>query len=284
MLSALHNLHAQASLARRSHGPLLVAALALLALTPLAGCGSTGATTTHVTLNVFAAASLKDAFAREDARFSAAHAGVTVQLTLNGSNTLEEQLAQGAPGDVFASADQPNMQKAQTAGLLGAAAAAPFAHNRLVVVVPKANPGNVHSLNDLARRGLKIVVAAPAVPVGAYTLQALDRLGAAPAYGPAYEAAVKANFVSQEDNVKSVVTKVSLGEADAGVVYTTDATAAGNQVTTIAIPDLYNVVATYPIAALKGSANPTVAQEYVQFILSAEGQSILASFGFVPVQ
>lgn len=275
--------HPTPSMGTLPHRARMLAMLTLpfvLVTALLTGCGGTATATTHVILNVFAAASLKDAFARVDGRFMAAHPDVTVRLTLNGSNTLEQQLAQGASGDVFASADEANMRKAQAAGLLGTAGAAPFAHNRLVVVVPKANPAHIQSLHDLARPGLKIVVAAPAVPVGAYTLQALDRMGAASAYGPAYEAAVKANFVSQEENVKIVLAKVALDEADAGIVYTTDATAAADQVLTIAIPDPYNVVATYPIAALKGSANPAVAQEYVRFILSPEGQSILASFGF----
>lgn len=253
----------------------------------LAGCGgsSAGTTTTQqpVTLTVFAAASLKDAFAQEAAKFHAAFPSDTVQLNFGGSNTLEQQLAQGAPGDVFASADTANMDKAQAAGLL-AAGAKPFTHNRLVVIVPRANPANIATLKDLARSGVKLDLAAPAVPAGKYALQVLDTLGAAPDYGPAYEQAVKANIVSQEDNVKAVVQKVALGEADAGVVYVTDASAAKDRVTTIDIPDAFNVVATYPIAALKGSAHPAVSQRFVDFVLSSDGQAILAQFGFLPAQ
>jgi molybdate transport system substrate-binding protein len=259
--------------------PLVVALLAVLA-----GCGGSASAGPRTTLNVYAAASLKDAFAAEDAQFQSQNPGVTVQLTLNGSNVLEAQLAQGATGDVFASADLANMDKARAAGLLAASGAQPFAHNRLVVIVPKANPAQITSLADLARSGVKIDVAGPSVPAGKYALQALDKLGAAPDYGPRYEAAVKANIVSQEENVKAVVAKVGLGEVDAGFVYVTDAAAAHDKVTSIAIQDQFNVIATYPIAALKNSPQSATAAKYVTFILSPDGQAILAQFGFAPAQ
>jgi molybdate transport system substrate-binding protein len=266
---------------------LPVAGLALfisLLAAPLAACAGSAAATPSVTLAVFAAASLKDAFAHEAAKFHAVYPADALQFNLGGSNTLEAQLAQGAPGDVFASADTANMDKARSAGLLASGGARPFARNRLVVIVPRANPAHITTLADLARPGLKIDVAAPAVPAGKYTLQALGKLGASSDYGPAYALAVKANFISQEDNVTAVVTKVALGEADAGFVYVTDARAAADKVTSIAIPDPFNVIAVYSIAALKSSAHPTEAQRFVDFILSADGQAILARFGFLPPQ
>jgi molybdate transport system substrate-binding protein len=265
---------------QRGTRPALLAGCVALAL---AGCGasSTNAVTAKpVTLTVLAAASLTAAFGQESTRFHAKYPADAVLLTFAGSNTLEQQLEQGASGDIFASADTKTMAKAQTAGLLGAAGSVPFAHNRLVVIVPKANPAHITTLKDLARSGVKIDVAAPAVPVGNYTLQALDKFGASPDYGAAYETAVKANFVSQEQAVTNVVQKVALGEVDAGFVYTTDASSAKTQLDEIAIPDALNVIATYPIAVLKGSANAAEAQKFVDFVLSAQGQAILSSFGF----
>lgn len=276
---------------RASHSiwsrPPRLFALPLMLAVLLAGCGGTPAsqpTPQPVTLTVFAAASLKDAFAQEATRFHAANPSDTVQFNTGGSNTLEAQLEQGAPGDVFASADTANMDKAQAAGLLTAAGAKTFARNRLVVIVPQANPAHITTLKDLAKPGVKIDVAAPAVPAGKYALQVLDKLGASPDYGAAYEKAVKANFVSQEDNVTAVVTKVSLGEVDAGFVYVTDANTAKGKVTAIPIPDPFNVIAVYPIAALKGSAHSADAGRFVDFVLSADGQAILAGFGFLPPQ
>ena len=265
---------------------LLVAGLALAGL---AACGGSSAAATPtatsqpVTLTVFAAASLTASFGQISMQFHAKYPSDTVQLTFNGSNTLEQQLEQGASGDVFASADTANMDRAQAAGLLTSAGAKTFAHNRLVVIVPKANPGHIATLHDLAKPGVMIDVAASAVPVGKYTLQALDKLGASPDYGAQYETAVKANFVSQEQAVTAVVQKVALGEVDAGFVYITDEASSQSQLTAIDIPDQFNVIATYPIAVLKGSAHSTQAQRFVDFVLSATGQSILGSYGFVTV-
>lgn len=273
--------------ARRARRLGRITGLLVAMVVVFAGCGGSPSASQSasqpVILTVFAAASLKEAFTQEAARFHSADPNDTVQLTFGGSNTLEQQLAQGAPGDVFASADTVNMEKAQSDGLL-AAAAQPFAHNRLVVIVPRANPAHLATLHDLARPGVKLDLAAPAVPAGRYALQVLDQLGASSAYGTAYEQAVKANIVSQEDNVRAVVQKVALGEVDAGLVYVTDSAAAQDQVTVIVIPDAFDLIATYPIAALKGSAHPADAQRFVDFILAAEGQAILAHYGFLPGQ
>ncbi len=261
--------------------PLLVACLFF------AGCGSSPAPTgsnptapAQVTLKVFAAASLTESFNEIKKNYQAAHHNITITYNFAGSQVLEQQMANGAADDVFASADQTNMKKASDAGLVGSSQV--FARNKLVVIVPTSNPGHVSTLKDLANKGVKIDVAAPAVPVGKYGLQVLDKLGKSPDYGPAYESSVKANFVSQEDNVKAVVQKVELGEADAGIVYRTDVTtSAASKVTVIDIPDALNVIAEYPIAVTKNAPHATDAQAFVQCILSGDGQAVLAKYHFL---
>jgi len=253
----------------------------------LAACGGTTASSTTptpspTTLNVFAAASLKESFTVIAAKYHLAHPNVTVKFSFDGSQILEQQIANGAPSDIFASADQSNMQKATTAGLVGSAQV--FARNRLVVIIPVNNSGNITTLKDLARKGVKIVIGAATVPAGKYTLQVLDKMAKATDYGSAYETAVKANFVSLETNVKSVVEKVQLDEADAGFVYRTDVTAAvSNKVTVIDIPDNFNVIAQYPIAVTKNSTHAAAAQAFMQYILSSNGQAILQQYHFLPI-
>jgi molybdate transport system substrate-binding protein len=192
-------------------------------------------------------------------------------------------LQQGARADVFAAADQQTMDSAVAAGLVDAPQV--FARNSLVIVFPHDNPAHIRALADLARPGLKLVLAAPSVPAGAYTLQALDRLAADPAYGPAFRRATLANVVSQEDNVRQALAKVQLGEADAAVVYGTDAqsaTGGAKGVGVLAIPDQYNVIARYYIATVKGARQPAAARTFVAYAVSAPGQAALARFGFLP--
>lgn len=255
-----------------------------------AACGgssvpaATSTTTTPVaapvTLNVFAAASLTESFNEIKTKYHAAHPNVTINYDFAGSQVLVQQLQNGASADVFASADQANMDKASQAGLVGADQI--FARNKLTVIVPISNPKNVTTLKDLAQKGLKLVVAAPSVPVGKYVGQILDKLGKDPGYGPAYESSVKANEVSQEDNVKAVVTKVQLGEADAGIVYLTDVTtAASSKVKDIEIPDNFNVIAQYPIATTKNSAHAQDATAFEQYVLSLDGQAVLTKYHFI---
>jgi molybdate transport system substrate-binding protein len=253
----------------------------------LAACGSatttsTASTTpTPVTLNVFAAASLKGSFSAIAVKYQQARPNVTIKFNFAGTQILEQQLANGAPADVFASADLANMQKASAAGLVGSSQV--FVKNRLTVIIPAGNPGNINSLQDLSRKGVKIDIESPTVPAGKYSLQALDKMAQSSAYGPAYVSAVRANFVSQETDVKSVVTKVQLGEVDAGFVYVTDAAAAGDKVKTIAIPDEFNVIAQYPIAVTKGSTHASDAQAFVQYILAKDGQGVLQHYGFIVI-
>jgi len=254
----------------------------------LAACGGSTSSTTSTattapavtTLNVFAAASLKESFNVIAAKYTRAHPNITIKLNFAGSQILEQQIASGAPADVFASADQTNMQKAVDAGLVGNSQV--FVKNRLTVIIPAANPGNINTLKDLSRKGVKIDIGAPAVPAGKYSLQVLARMAQSSNYGPAYENAVKANFVSQETDVKAVVNKVQLGEVDAGFVYVTDVTAAvSNKIKMIDIPDNFNVIAQYPIAVTKSSAHSNDARAFVQYILSPEGQAVLQQYHFI---
>jgi molybdate transport system substrate-binding protein len=226
-------------------------------------------------LTVFAAASLTDAFNAMKPRFEREHPGTEVRLNFGASSQLRTQIEQGAPADVFASADTVQMQPLVN----GRVVAAPviFARNRLVVALPAANPGKVRSLRDLARRGLRILTTAESVPVGRYTQQALEKLGAD--YGNDYARKVNANVVSRENNVRSVLAKVELGEADAAFVYETDA-ASTRKVSVIKIPEKSNVIAEYPIAVVNAARDRALAEAWVRFTLSRSGKGTLKRFGF----
>ncbi len=258
---------------------LLFSAIGLL----FTACGTVSTPTRPpVTLNVFAAASLKASFTEIKSKYEAAHTGVTISYNFDGSQILENQLANGAPADIFASANQSYMQKASDAGLIGTSQI--FAKNKLIVIVPRDNPAKIYTLKDLANKGVKIDVADSSVPAGQYGLQILDNLGKSPGYGSAYENSVKTNIVSREINVEAVVQKVQLGEADAGIVYQTDVTQAiANKVSVIDIPDNFNVIAEYPIAITKHTANADEAQTFVHYILSSDGQAVLAKYHFLTV-
>jgi molybdate transport system substrate-binding protein len=228
------------------------------------------------TVRVFAAASLTDAFRDVAALFEEQHAGDRVELNFAGSQVLRTQIEQGAPADVFASADLVHAEALRAAGLLDLFAV--FARNRLVVVVP-AGGARVSRLQDVARPGIKVLVAGPTVPVGRYTTQVLAKLAAAGLYGDDFQSRVQANVVSQETNVRVVLSKVTLGEADAGFVYVTDAAAAAQKVLTIDIPERYNVVSEYPIGLVTRNTTKQ-ARAFVDLVLGQEGQAILRKFGF----
>ncbi len=245
---------------------LLAAALILTAaLASACGAASTSGSGQRE-LTVFAAASLTEAFTRLGDQFTAAHPDVQVTFEFAGSSDLATQLQQGAPADVLATADDANMSK--VASLTGAPQA--FAGNQLVIAVEPGNPRGVGGLADLADRDLKVVLAAPEVPAGKYAREAFAKAG------------VTVQPVSLEVSVKGVVTKVSLGEADAGIVYVTDVRAARGEIEGVAIPADQNVAATYPIATLDGSAHPGDARAFVDLVLSADGQKVLAEHGFLP--
>ena len=234
------------------------------------------------TLTVFAAASLTDAFTEIAADFEANHPGVSVSLNFAGSSTLATQIVEGAPADVFASANQRQMQVVIDAGRV-TATPQDFAGNSLVLITPADNPAGIASIDDLATPGVLLVLAAPDVPVRVYTDTMLERLAADPAYGDAYRAAVLANLASQEVDVRAVVTKVALGEADAGIVYSSDVTPdVAASLLTFPIPEAVNPRASYPIAVTAGSAQPELAQEFVDMVLGESGQTILARWGFLP--
>jgi molybdate transport system substrate-binding protein len=237
---------------------------------------------TEVALTVFAAASLTDAFTEIGRAFEAANPGVTVAFNFAGSNQLATQIGEGAPADVFASANAAQMDAAVASGRIDAGAPAIFVTNRLVVVYPADNPAGIAGLQDLARPDTLIVLAAEEVPVGRYSLEFLDLAAASPDFDAGYKEAVLGNVVSYEENVRSVLNKVALGEADAGIVYTSDLVGVEG-VSSLEIPDELNVIAEYPIAALNDSAHGETAAAFVSAVLSAEGQSILADYGFGPV-
>jgi len=231
-------------------------------------------------ITVFAAASLTDAFKEIASEFQYENPGTNVTFNFAGSNTLATQLNQGASADVFASADPIQMDMARQNGDLTSDSQV-FAHNLLTIITPTDNPQGVQGVCDLARPGLKFVTAQASVPVGVYTETMLQNASAG-ACGAGFADQVHANTVSQEADVRQLVAKVQLGEADAGVSYMTDVTPqVRNQISEINIPDDLNTLATYPIATTRGS-NAEGGQSFMSFVLSPIGQAILARWGFLP--
>ena len=252
--------------------------LGVLALALLLCLGSLQGRAADVqTLTVFAAASLHNAFADIAAKFEAAHPGVNVRSNFDGSQILETQLANGAPADVFASADTRWMNKAADAGLV--TTPVNFAGNSLVAITQIDE--DVHSLRDITRNGLKIAICAEAVPCGRYTRIALDKMSADPHFWKDYAKQVMRNVVTQEQNVEAIVTKINLGEVDVGFVYASDVVQkSGVRSRSLVIPDEDQELATYPIAVVKGSANEKLARAFLEFVLSADGQTVLRGYGF----
>lgn len=241
---------------------------------------SIGPSPAPATLTVFAAASLKVAFAELGAAYGAANPGTKLTFSFNGSSALEAQIEQGAPADVFASADLANPRKLVDSGF----ATGPitnFAGNVLTVIVPTANPGGVATPADLAKPGLKVVAAGDDVPITKYANQLLDNLAKEAGYPADFAAKVKANIVSKEDNVAAVVSKIELGEGDVAIVYLTDAENS-TQVTPVAVPDSANVPATYGVVAVKASRSPGSAAAFIAWLVGPDGRAILARNGFLP--
>jgi molybdate transport system substrate-binding protein len=232
-------------------------------------------------LTIFSAASLSDAFKEMATRIEQANPGTKLTFNFAGSSTLRTQLAQGARADVFASADEPNMLGAEQDGTISGAARI-FVRNLLVVIVPISNPAGIDTLQDLAKAKLKLVLANKDVPVGHYARQTLEKMSQDPAFGTDFSARVLANLVSAETNVKQVASKVQLGEADAGIVYSTDVTPAmRSAVKVIPMPSEFNVIAKYPIAVVQGARNESGARAFIAYVLSPAGQAILARHGFL---
>lgn len=228
-------------------------------------------------ITVFAAASLTDAFKAIGKQFESENPGTKVTFSFAGSSTLAVQINQGAPADVFASADAKQMKVVTDQG--GASTTVTFATNIPVVVVPKGD-AKVQSFADLAKPGIKLVLAAPTVPIGNYARIILTNATGTSGVSATFSGDVLKNLVSNETDVKAVLAKIQVGEADAGIVYTTDAATVKADVTTIDIPTQYNVVAQYPIATLKESSHAAVADAFVHYVTSAAGQAILKQYGF----
>jgi molybdate transport system substrate-binding protein len=255
----------------------------------LAACGSSGPTSSSTpstpasggatsanangqvtgTVIVFAAASLNGAFDKLGKQFEQQHPGVTMKFNYAGSSSLATSIGQGAKADLFASANTANMDTV-TKDNLASGSPAVFAKNKLEIMVNKGNPMNIKSVSNLANPVVKVAVCAPAVPCGAYSKDVFDK------------ANVTVKPVSQESSVSGVVTKVSLGEADAGIVYVTDVKAAGNKVSGVRIPASQNVIADYPIVKLKDAPNSSAASAFMNYVRSTAGQKVLDDYGFIP--
>jgi len=258
--------------------PGRAAALLLTAAVLAGACGdsdqkrastppTTGASALTGQLTVFAAASLTESFDAEKAALHTRAPSLDLQYSYAGSQALVQQITEGAPADVFASADEKNMQKLVDAGLVEAPQT--FARNKLEIVVAPGNPKKVQGLRDLARPDLIVVLADPSVPVGTYARQALDNAG------------VTVKPKSLELDVKATLAKVTSGEADAAIVYASDVKAAGVKAAGVPIPDDLNVIATYPIAVVKASKHRAAAEAFVREIRSVSGQAILRAHGFL---
>jgi molybdate transport system substrate-binding protein len=251
--------------------------IALVAASLCAACGSSSSSSSSSsaaaqggTLNVFAAASLINAFGTLKTTFEHSHPGWKVNLNLAGSDQLAAQIEQGAPADVFAAASPKYPQQLQGDKKLGPTVN--FATNTLVLVVPKSNPAHITSINDL-KKGAKLVVADPAVPLGTYTETVLGNLGISDS---------QLNIVSKEQDAESVLAKVTLGEADAGFVYVTDALSQRSKLKEIHLPAAAQATAVYPIGIVSATKNRRTAQQWIDLVTGPQGQAVLRRYGFGP--
>ncbi len=233
-----------------------------------------------VDLTIFAAASLRNMLAEAETAYEAANPGTTLTVSTDSSAALETQIEQGAPADVFLSADTTNPQKLVDGGL-ASGEAIPFAGNKLTVIVPTDNPAGIRSPTDLAKPGLRIIAAGDEVPITKYATRLVENLAAEADDPEGFAAAYAANVASKEDNVSAIVSKIELGEGDAGIVYVTDA-ATSDEVTSIEVADAANVPATYAGVVVGESPNQDAAAAFLDWLAGLEGQAILSSFGFLP--
>ncbi len=231
-------------------------------------------------LTIYGAASLKGVLEKAKPAYEAAFPGTTLTISTDSSAALETQIEQGAPADVFLSADTANPQKLVDAGLADGDAVV-FAGNELTVIVPADNPAGIQSPADLARPGVKLIAAGDEVPITKYATKLIANLASEAGYPADFAAGYAANVVSKEDNVKAVVAKVELGEGDAGIVYVTDA-AVATAVATIEVPDGANVPATYAGVVVRASPNVAAGRAFLTWFAGPDGQAILAGFGFLP--
>jgi len=256
--------------------------LPLLLLSILGSACSPGAPEpTPGKLTIFAAASLTEAFGEIGAAFEESHPGVSVTFNFAGSQQLRAQLEQGAQADVFASASPREMDKLAAQGFADPSKSEIFAQNRIVVVLAKGNAANITSLQGLARPGLRLVLAAEEVPAGEYARQVIDNLDKSVTSngGTGYAQAVLANVVSSDESARQALSRVQLGEADAALVYASDAVSAP-ELPVLEIPAESNVIASYPAAPLATSKQRGLAEEFVAYLLTPKAQGILKNWGF----
>ncbi len=231
-------------------------------------------------LTVFTAASLTGAFA-EIGRLYENETSINIVFNFDGSQVLRTQIENGAYADILVSANKKQMNALKDDGLMNNSTIFVFTRNKPALIIPGDNPANIHSISDLAKPGIKIVIGVKDVPIGDYTLQILDKLASDATYGPEFKRKVIANVVSNETNVNYIVSKIALGEADAGIAYKSDVTEdLAAKITKIEIPDEYNVIAEYPIGILKQSKYPAQAEEFINLVKSDEGKAILEKYGF----
>jgi molybdate transport system substrate-binding protein len=263
-----------------------LAVLVPVLLFVVAACSSgaaspeTSSSAAPANLTIYGAASLKGVLDKVKTAYEAANAGTTLTISTDSSATLETQIEQGAPADVFLSADATNPKKLVDKGLAGGAAVT-FAGNKLTIVVPTANPAGITTPADLAKTGIKGIAAGDEVPITKYATQLVDNLAKEAGYPAHVAARYTANIASKEDNVKAIVAKVELGEGDAGIVYVTDASAS-TKVTTVDVPDTANVPATYAGVIVKASSDAAAAKAFLDWFAGPDGQAILGTFGFLP--
>jgi molybdate transport system substrate-binding protein len=231
-------------------------------------------------LTIYGAASLKGVLDKVKAAYETANPGTALTIATDSSATLATQIEQGAPADVFLSADTTTPKKLVDKGLADGAAVT-FAGNKLTIIVPTANPAGIKTPADLATAGIKVIAAGDAVPITEYATQLVANLGKESGYPADFSARYTANIASKEDNVKAVVAKIELGEGDAGIVYVTDAKPS-TKVASVDVPDTANVPATYAGVVVKASKNAAAAQAFLTWFAGPDGQAILSAFGFLP--
>lgn len=233
-------------------------------------------------LTIYAAASLTEAFSDLAEQFEISHPDVEVAISFAGSQQIAQQLSQGAPGDLFVSANAKQMENVISAGRVMSGTDVEFIHNQLMIILPWDNPGNITGVRDLIKPGLQLILADKSVPAGDYSQKMLERANQQTVYGHNFKENVLGNVVSYEENVRAVLTKIILGEADAGIVYVSDA--AGSQegdIKMIPIPDEINAAASYYLAPLSDSSEMELGLEFIALVLSPRGQEILNRYGFM---
>jgi molybdate transport system substrate-binding protein len=271
---------------------LLLAACSISGGSPVTSVGASTARTSAASvpstvpsvpaadLTIYGAASLKGALDKAKVAYETANPGTRLTISTDSTAALETQIEQGAPADVFLSADTTNPKKLVDKGLASGAAAT-FAGNKLTIVVPTSNPAGITSPKDLANTGVKVIAAGDTVPITKYATQLVGNLAKETGYPADFAAAYTANIASREDNVKALIAKIELGEGDAGIVYVTDAKAS-TKVKAIDVPDGANVPATYDGVVVKASKNPAAAKAFLDWVAGPDGQAILSDLGFLP--